>query len=134
FQHPPFVDLQPKRGPIQVQLKCGSASALFTSPKQASTIPANPTPNFFSAPRRVTDWANPLASSSNFSFITFISFCLLISSCGLGGSNLDAGWYHRSVDHDCVVQDRTIEGVQDWVVIIKPHHLPFRVVQVVNRL
>jgi hypothetical protein len=41
------------------------ASALFASPKQASAMPASPTPNLFIACRRVTDWANPLASSSN---------------------------------------------------------------------
>jgi hypothetical protein len=33
----------------------GPASALFASPKQASAMPASPTPNFFSADRRVTD-------------------------------------------------------------------------------
>src|SRR5262249_53700968 len=38
---------------------------------------ASPTPNFFSACRRVVDWAKPLASSSNLSFILFLSFCLL---------------------------------------------------------
>jgi len=32
-----------------------AASALFASPKQASAMPARPTPNFFSAARRVTD-------------------------------------------------------------------------------
>ena len=50
------------------------ASALFASPKQASAIPARPTPNRFKACRRVTDWANPLANSSNLLFITFLSF------------------------------------------------------------
>src|SRR2546421_48070 len=40
------------------------ASALFAKPKQASAIPARPTLNLFRACRRVTDWANPLASSS----------------------------------------------------------------------
>jgi hypothetical protein len=49
------------------------ASALPGSPKQANTMPATPTPNCFSAARRVTDWANPLVSSSNWWFIT--SFC-----------------------------------------------------------
>src|SRR6266446_8632683 len=38
-------------------------------------MPARPTPNFFSAPRRVTDWARPLASSSNSSFISLRSSC-----------------------------------------------------------
>src|SRR5258708_28699064 len=28
--------------------------------------------------RRVTDWANPLASSSNLLFITFLSFCFIL--------------------------------------------------------
>src|SRR5436309_177318 len=39
-------------------------------------MPARPTPNCFSAPRRVTDWARPLASSSNLSFIAFLSFLI----------------------------------------------------------
>jgi hypothetical protein len=34
---------------------------------------AEPTPNFFSAARRVADWAILLASSSNLSFIIFLS-------------------------------------------------------------
>jgi len=46
-----------------------AASARFASPKQASAMPARPTPNFFSAARRVTDWARLLASSSNLLFI-----------------------------------------------------------------
>jgi hypothetical protein len=50
-----------------------AASALFASPKHASTIPAKPTPSFFSAPRRVTDWAIALVSSSNLLFIFFLS-------------------------------------------------------------
>src|SRR6266496_4867230 len=52
------------------------AWALFTSPRVASAIPARPTPNFLSAPRRVTDWAMFLASSSNLSFIVFLSFSI----------------------------------------------------------
>jgi hypothetical protein len=40
-------------------------------------MPAKPTPNFFSACRRVVDWANPLASSSNLLFMLFLLFCLL---------------------------------------------------------
>src|SRR5262249_2324435 len=47
------------------------ASALFASPKQASAKPASPTPNFFNAARRLTDWARLLVSSSNWLFITF---------------------------------------------------------------
>jgi hypothetical protein len=47
---------------------------VFASPKQASAMAAKPTPNLLSACRRVTDWATPLASSSNFLFITFLSF------------------------------------------------------------
>jgi hypothetical protein len=47
---------------------------LFVNPKQASAIPASPMPNFFSACRRVVDWANPLASSSNLSLMFFLSF------------------------------------------------------------
>src|SRR5690242_3708805 len=54
------------------------ASALSASPKQASAMPARPMPNFFSACRRVADWARPLASSSNFWFITFLSLWLVI--------------------------------------------------------
>jgi hypothetical protein len=55
-----------------------AASALFASPKQASAMPARPTPNFFSAPRRVTDWAMVLVSSSNWLFITFLSCVVLL--------------------------------------------------------
>src|SRR5262245_21396300 len=54
---------------------CGAASEARAS--KASEMPARLTPNFFSAPRRVTDWARPLASSSNLSFITFLRFGLL---------------------------------------------------------
>src|SRR5213082_574761 len=43
-----------------------------------STMPARPTPNFFSAPRRVTDWARLLVSSSNGLFILFYSLWLLV--------------------------------------------------------
>src|SRR5947208_14336591 len=57
------------------------ASALFASPKQASAMPARPTPNFFSAARRVTDWAICLVSSSNLLFMCFLSyFGLLLST------------------------------------------------------
>src|SRR5881296_2990201 len=55
----------------------GPASALSASPTQASAMPAKPRPNFFSAPRRVTDWAMFLASSSNLSFILSFSFGLV---------------------------------------------------------
>src|SRR5438105_546795 len=54
------------------------AAALFASPKQASAMPASPTPNFFSAARRVTDWARLLVSSSNLLFIVFLSFWLVV--------------------------------------------------------
>src|SRR6266446_1835833 len=57
----------------------GSASVLFAILSEASAIPAKPRPNFFSAPRRVTDWARPLVISSNLLFITFLSFCFLFS-------------------------------------------------------
>jgi hypothetical protein len=50
------------------------ALALLVSPKQASAIPAIPTPNFFSAWRRVADWANPLVSSSNLLFMVSFLF------------------------------------------------------------
>jgi len=52
-------------------LLLGAASALFARRKQASAIPAMPTPNFFSAARRVTDWAISLVSSSNLLFMFF---------------------------------------------------------------
>jgi hypothetical protein len=42
--------------------------------QQAKTIPAGPTPNLFSAFRRLSDWTNPLASSSNLLSITCLSF------------------------------------------------------------
>jgi hypothetical protein len=54
-----------------------AAVALFASPKQASAMPARPTPNFFSAARRVTDWARLFVSSSNLLFI-FFSFRLFV--------------------------------------------------------
>src|SRR2546428_11690306 len=61
----------------------GSASALFASPKQASAMPARPTPNCFSAARRVTDWARPLVSSSNllFMFVLSVLVLLFVSLC-----------------------------------------------------
>jgi hypothetical protein len=59
-----------------------AAVALFDRPKQASAMPARPTPNFFSACRRVADWANPLASSSNLLFILFLSLCCLFYVLG----------------------------------------------------
>jgi hypothetical protein len=49
------------------------AFPLFASPKQASAMPARPRPNFFSAARRVTDWAICFVSSSNLLFM--LSFC-----------------------------------------------------------
>jgi hypothetical protein len=48
-----------------------SARASLASPKHASAMPAKPTPNFFSAERRVTDWAKLLVSSSNWLFTLF---------------------------------------------------------------
>src|SRR5438552_13311585 len=56
------------------------ACALFANPKQASAMPARPTPNCFSAARRVTDWAKLLVSSSNWLFIFFLSFWLVVIS------------------------------------------------------
>src|SRR5439155_12817758 len=55
-----------------------SASDVFASPKHASAMPASPTPNFFSAARRVTDWARLLVSSSNCLFISLLSFWLVV--------------------------------------------------------
>src|SRR5215469_12876286 len=49
------------------------ASALLVSLKNANAKPARPAPNLLSACRRVVDWANPLVSSSNFSFMAFPS-------------------------------------------------------------
>jgi len=49
---------------------------MLAKPRQASAMPARPTPNFFSAARRVTDWAMLFVISSNLSFITFLSFLL----------------------------------------------------------
>jgi hypothetical protein len=51
---------------------------LFASPKHASAIPARPTPNFFSAPRRETDCAMLFVSSSNLLFMFFLSFVLFL--------------------------------------------------------
>src|ERR1044071_2058750 len=65
------------------------ASASLLSPSVASAIPARPTPNCFSAPRRVTDWAIPLASSSNLSFIIF--FWLFVLGYGMRGEILIPG-------------------------------------------
>ena len=64
------------------------AFALVSNPKQASATPLRARPNFFSACRRVTDWANPLASSSNMLFMTFLSICCLLFvlfNCGFDG-------------------------------------------------
>src|SRR5207249_5726465 len=46
-----------------------SAAALCVSPKQASAMPASPSPNCFSAARRVTDCVIALVSSSNLLFM-----------------------------------------------------------------
>ena len=56
------------------------ATGLLASPKQASAMPARPTPNFFNAARRVTDWAIPLVSSSNWLFIipAFVHWLLFV--------------------------------------------------------
>src|SRR5437867_5581301 len=72
------------------------ACALFASPKQASAMPARPRPNFFSAARRVTDWARLFVSSSNLLFILFLSFRLF----AIPGSFAHEGWVfltHRLV-------------------------------------
>ena len=54
------------------------ACALFARPSAASARPAMPSPNFFNAARRVTDWARPLVISSNLSLITFLSLLVLV--------------------------------------------------------
>jgi hypothetical protein len=51
------------------------ATALFSGPKQAGDAPVAAARDFFSACRRVTDRANPLASSSNFVVMFFFQFC-----------------------------------------------------------
>src|SRR2546428_6342074 len=51
-------------------------------------MPARPTPNFFSAPRRVTDCARPFASSSNFLAIVVLSFSHLLPVISLCPSTL----------------------------------------------
>jgi hypothetical protein len=56
----------------------GPAVDFFASPKQASAMPARPIPNFFSAARRVADWAMFFVNSSNWWFILFLLFgCFL---------------------------------------------------------
>src|SRR5207237_9533807 len=50
----------------------------------ASAIPARPTPNFFSAARRVTDWAMLFVSSSNLLFILLLSSLSWLSSFATG--------------------------------------------------
>src|SRR6266700_2674973 len=61
-----------------------AASALFASPRQASAMPPRPTPNFFSAARRVTDWARLFVSPSNVLFIALLFFDWLILLSGWG--------------------------------------------------
>src|SRR5207302_85000 len=73
----------------------GSAFALVASPKQASAMPASPTPNFFSAARRVTDWAKLFVSSSNLLFI--FSLVYFVCSCFYRGIlGLLISWLHCS--------------------------------------
>src|SRR5262245_54954320 len=62
----------PGQSAFVTQFFIGSPCARLVSPSEASITPARPMPNFFSAPRRVTDWARLLVSSSNLSFITFL--------------------------------------------------------------
>src|SRR5262249_5703796 len=57
------------------------ALAMFANPKQASAMPASPMPNFFSAARRVTDWARLFVSSSNLLFIFFVRFWAVFVAC-----------------------------------------------------
>src|SRR5436190_1949886 len=59
------------------------------SPNLASATPARPKPNRFSAARRVTDCANPFASSSNLLFIVLL--CLVVLK--FGRRSLEAGNY-----------------------------------------
>src|SRR5438876_10056163 len=69
----------PKQYCTHLPLPLPMAFALFASPKQASAMPARPTPNFFSAARRVTDWARLFASSSNWLFMIFLSLLVYVS-------------------------------------------------------
>src|SRR5438876_3904849 len=64
-------------------VKAGApAFAGFASPKHASARPAKPTPNFFRAAWRVTDWATLLVSSSNLLFIKFLLVQVIFANCG----------------------------------------------------
>src|SRR5262249_54104574 len=64
-------------------------------------MPANPTPNFFSAARRVTDWAMPLVSSSNWFFILFLGFRLLPLTTGNSPKpyRVQSGWFIKARKH-----------------------------------
>src|SRR2546430_3771641 len=55
--------------------KLESACPLFASPNETSSTPPSPTPNFFSAARRVVVWARHFVNSSNL-FITLLRFFL----------------------------------------------------------
>jgi hypothetical protein len=52
------------------------AASTLATPKAARAIPAKPRLNRFNACRRVTDWANSLASSSNL-LLTFVCLSLI---------------------------------------------------------
>src|SRR2546428_592142 len=47
--------------------------------------PARPTPNFFNAARRVTDWAICFVSSSNWLLMFFLSFLFFLLNHGFHG-------------------------------------------------
>src|SRR5216117_2767730 len=85
----------PPLAPAYVASPAGShitlvcACAMFASPKHASAMPARPTPNFFSAARRVTDWARFLVISSNWLFMFFLSFWFCLFVVGMGYLRLE---------------------------------------------
>src|SRR2546426_12401575 len=106
---------QPKKGALQSHWR--PASAVFARPSHASAIPATPTPNFFSAPRRVTDWARPLASSSNLSFITFLSFSFV--GLWFEGRNLYARRDPGCIHAERVTQRRAIKRIDSRVVVVE---------------
>jgi hypothetical protein len=66
------------------------ASARLDSPRHANTVVLRTRPSFFTACLRVTDWAKPLASSSNLLFILFpfvpYLLCLATAQCGAAAS------------------------------------------------
>ncbi len=74
-------------GPILKSLAHACTANCATTVRHDSLpVSKQPSLNFFSALRRVTDWARPFASSSNLSFITFLSRSAVLSSTDEPGS------------------------------------------------